>query len=212
MTRTAALLAALTAVLLSGALHGMWTERWHTSDARRLAGERLGKLPLRLGDWEGQDQPMDQREFDIAMIDGYVMRRYVRPQDGSAVSLLLVSGRHGPVSVHSPEVCYAGAGYVQVTRPGRDDVSAGDGAAQQFFRAKFAKENTVDADSLSIRWGWSTGGDWQAPTNPRLAFARADVLYKLYLVGPGSIGKDQPDPVAEFMNVLLPELKKSLSP
>jgi hypothetical protein len=213
VTRTVALLVALTAVLFSGVLHGMWTERWHTSAVRRDAAERLGRLPQRIGEWEGQDQEMDRREFEVAMIDGYVMRRYLRPRDGSAVSLLLVSGRHGPVSVHSPEVCYAGAGYVQAAASVLEDVPAGNGRqTQQFLKAKFVKENATETDALWIRWGWSAGGDWQAPKNPRLTFARSGVLYKLYVIGGSQVAseKEQLDPGLEFLGVLLPELRHVL--
>lgn len=215
MTRTLALLVALAAVLFSGALHGMWTERWHTSAARRDAAERLGRLPARIGDWEGQDQELDRREVEVAMIDGYVMRRYLRPADGSTVSLLLVSGRHGPVSVHSPEVCYAGAGYVQVAEAVREELPAGTGGqSQQCFKARFLKENATETDAIWIRWGWSAGGDWQAPANPRLTFARSGVLYKLYVIGAGSPANDreQADPGLEFLRVLLPELSRVLTP
>ena len=43
------------------------------------------------------------------------------------------------------------------------------------------KGESIEPDALRIFWSWSATGNWQAPDNPRLAFARHSVLFKLYI-------------------------------
>ena len=101
-------------LVTSGAITGIWTRRWETPPelaARNLAS--IGLVPETIGDWTGLSQQLDPRVMEIAEIDGYLMRRYVNDR-GDAVSVLLVCGRPGPISVHTPDICYAGIGYEPV--------------------------------------------------------------------------------------------------
>ena len=67
---------------------------------------------------------------------------------------------------------------------------------------------------LRIYWGWSATGSWTAPDNPRLAFARFPVLYKLYVLreATASGGRPEADPCVEFLPRVLAELDKCLFP
>ena len=65
---------------------------------------------------------------------------------------------------------------------------------------------------LHIFWAWSATGDWQAPDNPRLTFARAPLLYKLYVLREGTTDGErlEEDSCKEFIKRLLPELEQCL--
>jgi hypothetical protein len=73
--------------------------------------------------------------------------------------------------------------------------------------------NTVESQVLSVYYGWSTGGPWQAPESPRLSYAGASSLYKLQLAcyaasdEQGGI-KDLP---TEFLKAFLPAVMKCIA-
>ena len=211
MTRMLPLATACLLLALSGVVHGLWTGRWGTSADVREAAARCDDMPMSLGDWEGHATELSSAQLAIAEVVGHCSRHYVNRRTGQEVTIALVCGRPGPISVHTPDVCYAGAGYAVVGD--QEHYKAGSDAAADFITARFAKPGAAP-DPLRIYWSWSDGGPWSAPDNPRLAFARSRALYKLYVIR--SLGdKDQPpdqDACAGFMNVLLPELRRCLSP
>lgn len=67
----------------------------------------LADLPLVLGEWQGQDQPVQERE---RYADEHVRRTYVHAASGQSVLLWLAYSRVGSDRGHHPEVCMAVAG------------------------------------------------------------------------------------------------------
>lgn len=195
--------AAVAILIASGLAQNRWSDGRESAEALRSAAERIGRLPLTIGDWSGTATPFDPRGLDRAGIAGLVARRYVDRKTGAAVSLLLVCGPPGPIAAHGPEVCYAGSGYEAVADPVRR--ASGDGDA--FWLGEFRKAGNAPPPvaPLRIAWAWSDDGRWRAADRPRLAFAGKTVLYKLYLVfEPAAPGAD---PRLEFAGQLAPVLK-----
>ena len=207
--------AAIALVALAGAAQGLWIGRWAPSDAIGEAAARLDRIPLVVGGWQGRDLEFDRREIEQAQIDGHLMRLYTDARTGAVVSLLVVCGRPGPISVHTPDICYAGVGFVPEADPSRIDVRpAGGPRPAAFWASDFRKEGTTSPTYLRVLWAWNAEGDWESPDHPRLAFARQPALYKLYVVhqmaGPGlPLGEG---PAAAFLQELLPTLDDVLSP
>ena len=111
------------------------------------------------------------------------MRRYTNRLNGSAASILLVCGRPGPVSVHTPDVCYEGDGFDLLGPPVRYAVQASSPSEPaEFWAATVNKQSPTAPLRLRILWSWNATGTWKAPDNPRPTFARFPVLYKLYVV------------------------------
>jgi len=190
----------------AGAFHGLWTGRWQAPDdeSRRSA---LATLALELGEWRGEDMPQesvgDKPTFAL-------YRRYTHRQSGRWVAVMLAHGRPGHVSVHNPEHCYLGSGYTLADQIAPDGVEAGGGAAK-FWAANFQKKRATGVESVRIRWTWTTDGRWQAPDWPRLHFATARHLYKLYLIQPASAdGADERAVFQEFAPLLLEEMRQKL--
>ena len=111
MSRGAALLTAIVLVALTGAVHGVRTERWAVSNDLRDASALLAHVPMNFGDWEGHARELDKRQFEAAGIVGHVMRVYQNRKTQAVVQVLVVCGRPGRISVHTPDVCFAGIGY-----------------------------------------------------------------------------------------------------
>jgi hypothetical protein len=202
-------------LLVAGAVHGNWTNRWSLSRELEKSQTNLPKLPMVLGDWKGEDAVMDDmRKAQLVQgeIVGHVMRRYVNRRTGDAVSLLVVSGRPGPISTHTPETCYGGEGYELKGPQTPYFMQLGPNEKATFWKGDFAKPNSVTRQGLRIFWSWSPDGKWQASTNPRVQFAPYRALYKVYVVNEGMMsGEPRADQVGpQFLELLMPMLQQTI--
>jgi len=197
-----------------GAVHGVYTDRWGPSGQLQEATAKLDRLPPAFGDWISEDAPFEAEDMARAGIHKCVFRRYTNRRTRAAVSVLVVCGRGGPISVHTPDVCYAASGYRQTTDAKARDVVAGDGT-YPFRVARFAKTEGVSQAQLEVFWAWSRdGGGWDAPDNPRVSLARAPALYKFYVVReflPGTRA-EAADVCGAFLARAIPEFRGALGP
>lgn len=192
-----------------GLLHGLHIDRWTRSAALEAASDRLSEVPATIGDWDGLPVDMDARQLAVANVTSHVARRYVQRGSGREVTVLLLCGRGGPLSVHQPDVCYTGAGYATAAPP----EAWADPSGARFWMARFARP-TGDPQPLRIFWAWGLHGDWAAPTQPRLELAREPAMYKLYVVQRMTRPDEPLDEghARDFLQVLLPELRRRLGP
>jgi hypothetical protein len=213
--QTLRIVIALAVVIPCGVVYGLWTDRWVVSDEPGASAAKLAGLPLTVGEWEGEAMAVDTRGRAMAGVAGHLARRYRNRLNGGAVSVLLVCGRPGPVAVHTPDVCYDGAGYDLAAPPARFAVSSDPALPPaEFWVADFLRVESAVPTRLRIFWAWSADGAWNAPDNPRLAFARFPALYKLYVLREAAVAGERPEdePCTEFLRRLLPELAKCLFP
>jgi hypothetical protein len=130
------------------------------------------------------------------------------------VSLLIVSGRGGPIAVHTPDICFEGAGYHMAGPRAKYHVYPQSSEAVDFWVAKFRKGEPVLPEQLRIFWAWNANGQWHAPEEARLVLARYPVLYKVYVVRRAPKMEETPeqDPAADFLKVMVPTVEKALAP
>lgn len=88
-------------------------DNWQRTEHERAVASRfdfnlkadLSQIPLKLGDWQGEDVPQTNVEvFILLEPEQYVQRRYQLP-DGRFVWLSLIGSRKSK-SFHSPQICY----------------------------------------------------------------------------------------------------------
>jgi hypothetical protein len=213
MLRSLPLLAGLLLVTLAGLVHGVWTGRWEPSRDLEEAAARVQAVPLQVGDWQGEGVKVKHDEFAQAGAVGYWMRLYRNTQTGEAVTVLLMCGPAGKMSVHTPDLCYGGVGY-EVTESQAQEVVGTSRPADTFWSARFRKAGPAGESALRIRWAWSADGTWQAPEGPRWTFAGAPFLYKLYIVSTDEADgpREGADANLRLLRALLPELRKTLFP
>ncbi len=210
MSRTIAFVLGLAVLLAGGVVHGLYAERWQTSTAREEAVAKLPCVPMTVGEWVGEVQTTDDKEYAQAGAQGYWARMYRK--DAKEFLVILMVGRSGRMAVHTPEVCYSGAGFDIAGSPALYAARTSGGAELgAFWSANFLKPSIVNAE-LQLSWSWSDGSLWKAPTNPRTTFAGQPALYKLYISqyvsGLGSdAGTKNRD---EFLRVFLPALNEAL--
>jgi hypothetical protein len=216
MQRILPILVATALVLVAGGIQGIMISRWTTDHSLERAAARLDHVAMTIGDWKGQTVEQNTKDLARAGIVGGLLRRYVNHRNGAVVTLLIVCGPPGPISVHTPEVCYAGAGYDVLGPRVRCSVAPGSkGTPAEFWKIRLRKQRTIAPEYLGIHYAWSAAGDWQAPDgDARLTFAGSPSLYKMYVVRQFT-SADEPqeaDPSLELIGALLPELRKSLFP
>src|SRR2546422_188923 len=156
MRRHLPFLTAFALVITSGVVHGLWTDRWRPSTALEDALARVDQVPLKLGGWHGQAQETDAQAFERAGAQRYWSRQYT--WSDKKVSVILMCGRAGRMAVHTPEVCYRGAGYEVLAAPLHYPVTFGTNQAQ-FWTARFGKGLATD---LQLYWAWNDGHGWAA--------------------------------------------------
>jgi hypothetical protein len=211
MLRILPVLAAAALLIASGVLHGLRTDRWGLDPDLEAAAARLDKVPDSLGDWQARPMPLDKRQLEQAEIVGHLSRNYTNERTGAQVSVLVVCGRSGPITRHTPDVCYQGQGYVP-NKKVRYEAKAGS-ASGELWTARFDKPNTANFDALRIYWGWTRDGLVTAPEDERITFFNVKVLYKIYvirqLLTPNEATEEES--TREFLGLFLPELSKALA-
>jgi EpsI family protein len=82
-----------------------------------ISQEALARFPMQVGDWVGEDVPMDEAVARATDTDARLNRRYVRKGGLEAVSFYIASGvKARDLMPHRPEVCYTGAGWTLMGR------------------------------------------------------------------------------------------------
>jgi hypothetical protein len=201
---------ALALLICTGVVHGLWTDRWSGQLDLGAAAQALERLSYTIKDWHGADLPIE-KDPRSGLI-GIVSRSYTHSTTGRTVTLFLACGRPGPVSTHTPDVCYQCQGFDGET-PRRFQLPSQNALVPpEFWTARFLKQRNDGQIQLRIYWTWLAGQSWQAAENPRLAFAGERILHKMYVlreIAPGESAQD-PDPCVDFIKDLLPELKNTL--
>ena len=113
----------VSAILAGGivSLHGF--ERGEPTPIR----QSLSNLPKTLGNWEGSEQPIEQRLLEAAGVDDHLSRFYTT-EDGKSAGLYIgyyTSQKKGDI-IHSPKNCLPGTGWEPV-RAGRLLLPLSDG-------------------------------------------------------------------------------------
>jgi hypothetical protein len=214
MYRTAQAAVALLLILVTGWVQGTWTGRWSVAHELEEAAARIEQAPGDLGEWKASLDSIDADSLARAGAVGSWVRTYRHEGSGDVFSVILLCGRAGPIAVHRPEHCYRAAGYDIVTPITRTTLHPPDGTPVELRTAVFSKPGPEGPSALRIYWTWYTGSAWQAPESPRITFARLPALYKLYVIRPLARPEERLEggPETAFLQKLLPELAKALSP
>ena len=195
---------ALGLILLGGVAHGVLSNRWGVSENIQALGSQLNSIPMEIGPWKCSEEGKleDRVIYGILEASGYISRVYVHQSTAEAINVFLVFGPKGPVAVHTPEICYSARAVTQTSE--RQAVPADyDGKDGQLWKLGF-ESNTIDKRKMSVYYGWTDGGAWQAAKSPR--FWRTDYLYKIQ-TSCQAVGKKE-DSTDEFFRVFLPEVRK----
>jgi hypothetical protein len=209
--RTSFIILAFATILGPGIAHGLWSDRWEISDEPLASAARLSQVPLVISNWQGIDLKMNPRQIEKAGLAGFFARRYTDRANEINFVVFLTCGKPGPASLHSPDICYPGAGFQRKTNIKKFDLDGPNASNKtEFAAAEFEKPNS-EKDRVRVYWSWYASGTWQVPTQPRWTFGNQRVVHKLYVIQP-LLGKSQAaeETGTNFLQTLIPELQKSL--
>jgi len=196
-----AVLIALT--LLSGVLHGRMSNRWGQASRLAEAGSLLLGLPAEIGDWQqvGDSHQLSGEAAAVLECSGYVIRNYIHRDTRESVTVGLIVGPSGPMSVHTPEVCYSSREFPMIAGPER----------QVLWRTTH-KSVRLEGTALLVYYGWNDGTRWTAAEHPRFAYAGKPYLYKLQLAVPAPLAAsgDYEDAGLRFLRDFLPVAKQHM--
>lgn len=208
---------ALTAVLVStigvGILQGRISNRWGLQTNAENAAEQLRRsLPKEVGNWRVRsDDKLPPNVVKILQCPAYISRAYEHQQTGDVVNVAVLLGPPGPISVHTPEVCYSSRDFTKDGERRRVNVTDLSKNAHSLWSLSL-KGNTLDVSSLRVFYGWSTGGIWGAPEYPRFGFGSLPHLYKLQVAvtdHPSSKAIEF-DAGQDFLECFLPQLQPQM--
>jgi EpsI family protein len=110
--RTATIVGVVILLFTGGGFRALASYYSRPSTSVPIPKGTLAKLPLIIGEWSGQDIPLDVEIVRRTDTDDLINRRYQRAGGSQAVSLYVAYGvRLRDLSPHRPEVCYPGAGW-----------------------------------------------------------------------------------------------------
>jgi hypothetical protein len=205
-----ALVAALT--VLAGVLQGRMSNRWGPSPDMLSAANKLKQIPQQFGDWRLKSTAdLDKNSLEQLDPAGYLVRAYENQATGEVVSVTVLLGRPGPISVHTPEICMGSQNYQ--CRGERQKVTIGGAAGENDeFWALDYKTNDLRGDLLRVYYGWSFGDRWSAAKDARFWSAGKPYLYKIQLSGllPPGAGPQSDDPCHKFLKDFVPAAKECL--
>jgi Protein of unknown function (DUF3485) len=216
-------LSACALLALSGIVHGIWTDRWQSSQPLLAACARVADVPADAGPWKSTDLEADPEAYEQARANAFWLRNYTKAGSNESFTVILMCGRADHMSVHTPDICYRGAGYEMVGEQTKTNFEVGqNGTKSEWWTARFrqpphlastlgsGKPGSKVARELRIFWTWSVNGSWRAPSSPRWTFAAEPYLYKLYVVHASTGNSSRDSAAVDFLEQLLPTLEKSL--
>jgi hypothetical protein len=115
--------------------------------------------------------------------------------------------------VHPPDVCFPGAGFYPVKPKEKFAVPGTNAeASENFWVGDFEKSTPTGENYLRVFWSWNGMGRWRAADVPRVTFARAPFLYKMYVTRSANRNNNRldDDPCVEFLTALIPVLNQVL--
>ena len=203
----------LIVTLSAGWLHGSLSNRWGPRRDAKVAEDMLQReLAPEVGNWRmRQESPFEPEVLRILQCPAYISRVYEHQQTGDTVILMVIVGPPGPVSVHTPEVCYGSQDYTLDGERRLVPIKDTQGTNHAFWEIGL-KSNNLEGKALRVIYGWSRGDGWEAAQRPRFGYGGLTHLYKLQLAVPVN---QQPrgsdfDPSQDFLMNFLPQLKPFL--
>jgi hypothetical protein len=187
-------------VVAGGIVQGQYSDRWSKLEPADAVRIRLQHVPRTLAGWSSTDAQLSPRQLEIAQAEVCFDRVYNRAGIMGQVRVTVLTGRPGPLAVHTPDVCYTNNGYTALDTPRQLRV----GTEQQLWHLRLLPAS--QGPPLEVLWGWSTDGTWQATRDPRGTFAHVGRLFKVYVVTTADAGPTTPA-THDLLQLVMDELQ-----
>jgi hypothetical protein len=171
----------LAMTVATGLVYGHLSQRWGPAPDLVAAGKHVETLPAQIADWQlVREEPMQANVIAVLSCAGYVNRQYVNRSTGDTIHIAITVGPSGPISVHTPEICYSSRAY-SVQEPRQLVILPDkDGGQHSYWRVSFRSNNSF-GDQLRVYYAWASQKTWKAAKSPRFEFAGRPILHKLQI-------------------------------
>lgn len=194
-----------------GVVDGFITHRWSPSDELERATAALENVPATIGEWDSTEIELDERSMRVAAATGALKRTYTNRDTNDWISVTVMCGPHGPISLHPPTVCFVGAGWELDSDAETADVPFQQDSTCEFWQADFSKSESQQQQTIVTNWGWNNGSGWKASANPRFEYAGSPYLFKLYFTSTAHLATGEKKAVRdEFMRQFLNEFERTV--
>ena len=203
----------LAATVASGWWHGQFVNSWNKPGALQAAGGKLGReLPERLGPWRlVKSIELDPDVKATLQCVGDLQGIYTSEQTGDTIVVAVLAGPSGPLSVHTPEVCFVASDYELATDRKQFAVTDERDQSHTLWQIH-ANSRHSTRPNLRVLYGWNRGEKWEAVSGPRFALAGLPLLYKVQLAAPPldqQTNQDN-DPCHDFLKRFLAAIQPRL--
>jgi hypothetical protein len=195
----------LVVTIATGVVCGRFSNRWGPVPDLIAAGDLLKSMPKTLGDWQlVEDQPIDESVVQMLECSGYVNRVYRHRTSGEEASVSIVVGPAGPISVHTPEICFSSRNYTLEHDRQRFELTDAENRVHSFWGSTF-RSNSAVGGKLRVFYAWLPNEIWTAADSPRYSYAGRPLLYKLQAAAslPPGESNESLDPVRSFVQDLV---------
>ncbi len=207
----AAILLATGLTILSGIMHGRYSNRWGPPAEAIAAAQRFKDVPREFGNWRLKStQELSDIASKMLQPAGSFIGTFENLLTADVVDVTLLIGPPGNISVHTPEVCFGSKFYQQLGERQKRAVN-GQGKDDDEFWWMDYKLTTLGGAKLRVYYAWSFGDRWMALKNPRLSSAGHPYLYKIQLTNilpPGYDGSASDDACLKFLEDFVPAVRK----
>lgn len=166
--------------LATGVVTGTIGNRWqrpHDLGAVAKSLEKITATP-QVGPWRlTETSRLSPQIVQLLHTSGDLSCKYVNDQTGDSVDLVVLVGETGPLSTHSPEVCYSSREYQVVSEPESQRVESAAGPAE--LLSMTLSSEGLDGNLLRVWYAWHNGAQWLAPRNARIDLRAEPFLYKI---------------------------------
>ena len=199
------------------------TDRWADTNVTALQqAELLRNVPMTIGNWHGEDMPVDETVRDTAGAIGAISRVYRNVRTGESVDLWLIVGHGRPISAHTPNICYRSAGFeMRAPESSLYPMVFPDQPEAPFLTNTFFKEDVTGRRLIRVFWSWYNPEadedlstvEWEAPSNSRWHFGNTRALYKMYFTSEmrDPMETAEESPCLRFAREFLPVVNKALA-
>ena len=183
-------------------VHGRWTSRWGAPQLMTLQAEVLQRLAKDFGPWQMiQASELPQAVRGILQCADYRQAVYRNRDTGEQVLCTLLLGPAGPMSVHTPEICYTSIDSEALGPRRRVQLSPGV-PQDSFWMVQFREVHEPSVGILRVYYAWNEGtGSWTAAEEPRVTFGGHPFLFKVQVSTtlPESAETGSQDPAHDFL-------------
>ena len=203
----------LVSTLGVGVLHGRLSGRWGLVQTGQLAAEELSAaLPAEVGNWRlRHEDQLSPEVVKVLQCPAHISRVYENQQTGDVATVAVLLGPPGPISVHTPEVCYSSRDFTISGERRAVEIATDSGASHTFWELPL-KTNSVHAAPLRVLYAWSAGPHWEAANYPRFWYGSLTHLYKLQVAVTSSRpgGSTEYDAGRDFLEGFIDQLQPRL--